>query len=154
MGLRFFILVLALSIHALFEGLTLGLQKEKPKALHLFIAILLHECLCAFALGVNTAKRRLTVCAGLKYVAFFCLTIPVGIGIGIALGQTPGLIGNIISGTLQGLASGIFIHVTFMEIIPAEFANGKDGLLKVLFLFIGFLIIAAVHVAQEVQHFI
>lgn len=148
-------LVLALSIHAVFEGLALGLQHDTDKALRLFIAIMLHECLCALAMGVNLAKRRPTVCGALCYASVFCAALPAGIGVGIALGQTPGLVGNAVSGTLQALAAGLFIHVTFVEIVPAELggAKGADGLLKVLFLFIGFLFVAAVNLAQDVQRF-
>uniref|UniRef100_T1J422 Zinc transporter ZIP3 n=1 Tax=Strigamia maritima TaxID=126957 RepID=T1J422_STRMM len=151
-GLRFFVLVLALSIHAVFEGLALGLIKETSRALRMFIAMILHESMCAFVLGVNLARNRLTLCAILVYIVFFSLTVPAGIGLGLVLGELQGVEAVVVAAVLQAMAAGIFVHVTFMEIIPGEFSDGKSGLLKVLFLFIGFLIIAAINIGQEVEH--
>ena len=54
-SLRSIILFLALSVHSIFEGMALGLQETPSKALNLFIAIVLHECLVAFAMGISLA---------------------------------------------------------------------------------------------------
>lgn len=146
-GIHHFILLLAVSIHSLFEGMTLGLQTEKVKILHLFLAVLIHEALVVFALGVNIAKRNMGFLVSLKYIVMVTGSIPVGILIGLLIGTTPGLFGSAVSAVLQGIAAGIFIHVTFMEIIPDEFSHHKNRLFKVLFLFIGFMIMALVNFA-------
>ncbi|CAG2119849.1 unnamed protein product, partial [Medioppia subpectinata] len=128
-SVSFFILMFATSVHSVFEGLALGLQRDPTKALHLFIGIILHECLVALALGLNAARLDPGLKTNLRFSAVFSLTIPVGIVAGVALGVTPGLFGRSISALFQGLAAGTFIHVTFHELIPAEFmgSHGEGG---------------------------
>lgn len=146
-GLRHLILLVAVSIHSLFEGIALGLQTDKVKILHLFLAVLIHETLVAFALGVNIAKLNVGFLQSLKYVLMVTVSIPIGILLGLLIGTAPGIFGDIISGLFQGIAAGIFIHVTFMELLPEEFKSDKSRLLKVLFFFVGFLIMAVVNFA-------
>jgi zinc transporter 1/2/3 len=71
----------------------------------------------------------------------------VGILLGLLIRTAPGLLGACVSAVLQGIAAGIFIHVTFMEIIPEELSGGKCRLLKIMFFFIGFMVMAVVNFA-------
>jgi len=145
--ISFFILMFATSVHSVFEGLALGLQSDVTKSLHLFIGIILHECLVAFALGLNSARIDCSLKMNTKFAIVFSSTIPFGIILGVVLGYTPGLLGHTISAIFQGLAAGTFIHVTFHELIPSEFMNDTESdnynkLYKILLLFIGFLVMA------------
>lgn len=144
-GLRHLILLLAVSIHSLFEGVTLGLQTTQNKVFHLFLAVLFHEMLVALAVGANIAKMNLGLVASLKYILIMTGSIPVGILLGLLIRTAPGLLGACVSATLQGIAAGIFIHVTFMEIIPEELSGEKCRLLKVALFFIGFMVMAMVN---------
>jgi zinc transporter 1/2/3 len=146
-GLRYLILLLAISIHSLFEGVTLGLQTNQVKLFHLFLAVLFHEMLVALALGANIAKLNLGLMGSLKYILIVTGSIPVGILLGLLIGAAPGLLGASVSAVLQGIAAGIFIHVTFMEIIPEELSGKKCCFLKILFFFIGFMVMAVVNFA-------
>ena len=144
-GLRHLILLLAVSIHSLFEGVTLGLQTNQIKVFHLFLAVLFHEMLVALAVGANIAKLNLGLVASLKYILIVTGSIPVGILLGLLIRTAPGLLGACVSATLQGIAAGIFIHVTFMEIIPEELSGEKCRLLKIALFFIGFMVMAVVN---------
>lgn len=148
-GLRHFILLLAVSIHSLFEGVTLGLQTNQVRVFHLFLAVLFHEMLVALALGANIAKLNLGLLGSLKYILIVTGSIPVGILLGLLIRTAPGLLGACVSAVLQGIAAGIFIHVTFMEIIPEELSGEKCRLLKIMFFFIGFMIMAVVNFALD-----
>ncbi|XP_046406515.1 zinc transporter ZIP3-like [Ischnura elegans] len=151
-SMRNLIFLFAVSIHSLFEGMALGLQTDTVKILHLFLAVLIHESLVAFALGVNVAKYNLGLLTSLKYIVLVTGSIPVGIIIGILCGTATGLYGKIISGLFQGLAAGIFIHVTFMELLPEEFLSHKNRIYKVLFFFLGFLCMAIVNFSLSEHH--
>jgi len=144
-GLRRLILLLAVSIHSLFEGVTLGLQTNQTKVFHLFLAVLFHEMLVALAVGANIAKLNLGLVASLKYILIVTGSIPVGILLGLLIRTAPGLLGACVSATLQGIAAGIFIHVTFMEIIPEELSGDNRRLLKIALFFIGFMVMAVVN---------
>ncbi|CAH1773811.1 unnamed protein product [Owenia fusiformis] len=141
-GLRSFILLLALSIHGIFEGMVLGLQTDLTKIINLFIAILIHESLVSFALGMNLAKSNLRVATIIKLSIVFVIMIPIGVAIGIGLGEVKGFGGSLVAILFEALAAGTFLYVLFLEILPGEISNDQDPLLKLLFIFIGFVVLS------------
>lgn len=140
----FFILAFATGLHSIFEGITLGLQSNVTKAVHLFIAIIIHQCLIAVALGMNSARLRYSFTCYLRFALIFSAAIPSGVLIGILIQHAPGTAGELASAILQGLSAGIFLHVTFQDFLPTQFANSLDRTLKVGFVALGFAIIALV----------
>jgi zinc transporter ZupT len=150
--LRLVVLYMAISIHSLFEGMALGLQTEHLRIFHLLFAILVHEALVAFSVGITMTRQRLAFSRAVKSILLFSTAVPIGILIGLAVQQAPGTAGSIISAIFQSLAAGIFIHVTFLELVPAEFNNSKDRLAKVAFHFIGFISLALVTITMGSHH--
>ena len=146
-GLRCFILMIALGIHAIFEGMALGLQDQLAKLINLFIGVLVHECLVSFAMGISLARQKLRLATVIKLSVLLCAMIPVGIGIGLAIGVVHTFAGSLTSAILQAIAAGTFLYVIFLEILPAEINEPHDRLLKVFFLFFGFGLVACLQVA-------
>ncbi|XP_051967417.1 zinc transporter ZIP3-like [Xyrauchen texanus] len=140
--LRLGSLVLALSAHSVFEGLALGLQEDGAKLGSLFIGVAIHETLAAVALGVSVAKAGVPLRDASKLGITVSLMIPLGIGIGMGIETAQNLAGSIISVVLQGLAAGTFLFITFFEILSRELEDKHDRLLKVLFLIVGYGILA------------
>ncbi|KTG33214.1 hypothetical protein cypCar_00021080 [Cyprinus carpio] len=135
-------LVLALSAHSVFEGLALGLQEDGAKLGTLFIGVAIHETLAAVALGVNIAKAGISLRDASKLAVTVSLMIPLGIGIGMGIQTVQHLAESIISVVLQGLAAGTFLFITFFEILSRELEDKHDRLLKVLFLILGYSVLA------------
>ncbi|XP_063313420.1 zinc transporter ZIP3 [Pelobates fuscus] len=140
--LRLFSLVFALSAHSVFEGLALGLQDEGDKVLSLFIGVVIHETLVAVALGISMAKINILMRDAAKMASLVSIMIPIGIAIGMAIESAQNLASNITSALLQGIAGGTFLFVTFFEILVKEFEDKNDRLLKVLFLVLGYTVLA------------
>ncbi|KAG7487828.1 hypothetical protein MATL_G00027870 [Megalops atlanticus] len=140
--LRLASLVLALSAHSVFEGLALGLQEDGAKLGSLFIGVAIHETLAAVALGINVAKASLPMRDASKLGITVSLMIPLGIGLGMGIESAQNLAGSITSVVLQGLAAGTFLFVTFFEILSRELEDKHDRLLKVLFLILGYGVLA------------
>lgn len=143
-GLAFFVLIFATSVHSIFEGLALGLMNEPSKASHIFVGIILHECIVAAALGLNSMKLNPNE-SGVKFAILFSSTVPLGIVIGVAVGMTPGSFGILISAIFQGLAAGTFLHVSFCELIPSELSSTEPQfglrryrIFKIFLIFLGF----------------
>ena len=141
--LRSIMLLLALSLHSIFEGLAVGLQPSSETVLQIFAALILHKSILAFSLGLNLVQSKMKLSAIIRGNFFFSLTSPLGIGIGIAIDhfEPYSLTSNLINGILQGLACGTFVYVVFFEILPHEFNTSdihQSRLLKVLFLILGF----------------
>ncbi|KAL7855074.1 hypothetical protein SRHO_G00172640 [Serrasalmus rhombeus] len=140
--LRLASLVLALSAHSVFEGLALGLQEDGAKLGSLFIGVAIHETLAAVALGVSVAKAGLVLRDASKLAITVSLMIPIGIGLGMGIESAQNLAGSIISVVLQGMAAGTFLFITFFEILSRELEDKHDRLLKVLFLVLGYGVLA------------
>lgn len=140
--LRLASLVLALSAHSVFEGLALGLQEEGGKLGSLFVGVAIHETLAAVALGVSMVKAALPMRDAFKLAVTVSLMIPLGIGVGMGIESAQTMAGSIVSVVLQGLAAGTFLFVTFFEILSRELEDKHDRLLKVLFLILGYGVLA------------
>lgn len=137
--IRSFIMLAALSIHSVFEGLAVGLQDTTAQVLSIFGALILHKCIIAFSIGLNLVQSKLSVKTIFSSNAIFCVASPVGIAIGIiVLKYSSGDASALANGLLQGIACGTFLYVTFFEVLPHEFNQPKDRILKLLFVLIGF----------------
>ena len=81
-GMRSLILILALSLHHLFEGISLGLQRTVAGAFTLLIALLCHETIISFSLGLQFVKCAYSTKQ--HYVtAFVCSIVePIGVAVG------------------------------------------------------------------------
>lgn len=150
--IRLALLYMAISIHSLFEGMALGLQTDPMKIFHLFFAIVFHEALIAFSVGITMTRQQLTLKQGVKYILIFSLAVPLGIFLGLVVQQAPGTSGSVASAIFQSLAAGIFIHVTFLELVPAELTGSTDRLAKVAFHFLGFVAMALVTITMGSHH--
>ncbi|XP_030579937.1 zinc transporter ZIP1 [Archocentrus centrarchus] len=140
---RSFMLFLSLSLHSVFEGLAIGLQSTDSKVLEICIAILVHKSIIVFSLSVKlvqSAVRPLWVAA---YIAVFAMMSPLGIAIGIGVMEAQLAAGPLIQAVLEGLAAGTFVYITFLEILPHELNSPGNQLLKVIFILVGFTIMAA-----------
>ncbi|XP_070819302.1 zinc transporter ZIP1 [Chaetodon trifascialis] len=140
---RSFMLFLSLSLHSVFEGLAIGLQSTDSKVLEICIAILVHKSIIVFSLSVKlvqSAVRPLWVTA---YIGVFAVMSPIGIAIGISVMEAQLAAGALIQAVLEGLAAGTFVYITFLEILPHELNSPGKQLLKVLFILLGFSVMAA-----------
>lgn len=140
--LRLLSLVFALSAHSVFEGLALGLQEEGEKVASLFVGVAVHETLVAVALGISMARSSMSLRDAAKLAVTVSAMIPLGISIGLGIESAQGVPSSVASVLLQGLAGGTFLFVTFFEILAKELEGKNDRLLKVLFLVLGYAVLA------------
>ncbi|XP_061174108.1 zinc transporter ZIP1-like [Saccostrea echinata] len=143
--LRSLLLLLALSLHSLFEGLAVGLQEETDQVIQIFAALALHKSILSFSLGMNVAQSKMTLKGAIKSVLLFSISAPIGVGVGIGIIRLwDSKASNLVQGILQGIACGTFLYITFFEVLPHEFNNCDSRLLKVIFLLLGFAAVTAI----------
>ncbi|TRY76385.1 hypothetical protein TCAL_02719 [Tigriopus californicus] len=157
--IRNFLIVIALSIHSVFEGMAIGLQMTSPDVWKLFTAVSIHAWAILFCIGMDMiveGTKRLHIVFNIVILA---LTTPLGIVIGILVtehvDENSG-IQAVVIGVLQGLAAGTLLYVSFYEVLERDkLANaGMTGLLGFFFIFFGFSVMAglqAVVIAMEEQ---
>ncbi|GLE04735.1 hypothetical protein PINS_up019052 [Pythium insidiosum] len=117
------VLFVALSFHSVMEGLGLGAQTSS--AWGVFLAIILHKGLAAFALGTGLVQSALPRTHVTLYMVLFSFMSVVGIVVGwiIAAGSSED---SAAAGICVALASGTFIYVAVMEVIPQEFGHQQQ----------------------------
>ncbi|KAL1517624.1 hypothetical protein ABEB36_001363 [Hypothenemus hampei] len=135
-ALRGLLIVLALSVHELFEGLSVGLEASAGNVWYMFGAVSAHKLVIAFCIGVELVTARMKTFLVIVYVFTFAVVSPLGIGIGMAISNIEQDSANVVSVFLQGLASGTLLYVVFFEILQNE---RKSGLRQYVSVFVGFL---------------
>ncbi|EFA82691.1 zinc/iron permease [Heterostelium album PN500] len=140
-----YILVIGLSVHSLFEGIALGVQNTQVRILDILVAIFAHKFLASFALGVNIVQSKSDNTSFLKIftlILIFSIASPIGSIIGLLVSN---LDCTLASSILQGVASGTFLYISVIEIIPREINHqSKHLVLKSILLLFGFSIMAIV----------
>jgi len=120
-SVRSLILLLALSIHMLFDGLELGLLEHESDVWSLLGALSLHKILIFISLGLTLVESVSTVKFAVS-IGLLSLFSPIGVGIGIAMTAQEESIGlSMASAVLQAVAVGTFLYVTMFEILMKEF---------------------------------
>lgn len=148
--LRSILLLVALSLHSVFEGLAVGLQKQTTDVIEVFVGLSIHKVIIAFSLGMTLSQSRLSFWSQLRSIFTFAIASPIGISIGLIIVEYgSGSSSSLAEGILQGIACGTFLYVTFFEILQHELSNPEFRLLKTLFLFVGFLGMSGLFLLHE-----
>lgn len=144
-ALRALVLVFSLSLHSVFEGLAVGLQEDSERVLEICLALMIHKSIISFSLAFKLAQGRLKRAVVAGCLLLFAIMSPLGIGLGIALTETKASPQHqLFRSTLEGLAVGTFIYITFMEILPHELSSARNRIPKVAMLLLGFALVTGV----------
>ena len=122
-----FIMLLALSIHGLFECLALGIQNNSKNTLFLFIALMIHKWAEAFSLGIFFVQAKLAKKNYYLLIIFFAIIGPIGVLLGIILSKTAN---EFIEGVFLCISTGTFLYVACSEVIVEEFSTPDKRYLK------------------------
>lgn len=115
------VLLIALSMHSVFEGIALGLTKETSATINIMVALLLHKPAAAISLGVSISKnfvQKNEEKKGIFLLCIFAAATPLGILIGMALQHTSDMVEVI----FNSFAGGTFLYIAASEVIVEEFS--------------------------------
>lgn len=115
------VLLVALSTHAIFEGIALGLTKEMSATVNIILGLLFHKTPASMSLGISLSKsfkgdkdRK----KAYRLLFMFALATPIGIAIGMMLQNANELVEVVFS----SFAGGTFIYIAASEVIVEEFS--------------------------------
>lgn len=137
-----FILLLALSVHSVFEGLALGLSRNESGAINMIIAVCIHKSAASLSLGISLVKTfpdNFKLCRWLIFT-FSCAT-PLGVGIGMAVANA----GDIYSVIFSSIAAGSFVYIGCNEVVVEEFSVVGNRWWKLLAFLVGATIITMLY---------
>ena len=129
-----FILMIALSVHSVFEGLALGLQPDLASVMNLVIAVCIHKGAASSSLGISLVKTFPTNFKLCRQLVFcFSLATPLGVGIGMAVGNA----GDIYEIVFSSIAAGSFVYIACSEVVVEEFSIPGNRYWKLLAFLLG-----------------
>ena len=149
---RSLVLLMALSLHHVFEGMTVGLKHTETGVWNMTIAIISHEVIVGFSLGLQLLRSYDTVTKVVVAALLCALMTPLGVLIGMSIMETGGegsVTLDATNGILQAIATGVFIYVTFFEILYGEITHHSTSITKLMFLFLGFACMALLGLIPE-----
>lgn len=124
-----FMLMVALSVHATFEGIALGLQPSFVMTMDIVIAILVHKGAAASALGISLVKNFPNDFTMVRQLIFlFAMATPMGVVIGMLCSNA----GESVDVIMSSLAGGTFIYIGCTEIIVHEFSKRDNKIWKII----------------------
>jgi len=114
-------LMVALSIHSIFEGVATGISTDLTIVLDMIIAIVVHKGAAGSALGINLIKNFPEDFRLVRQLVFiFAIATPLGVFIGMLAAHA----GEAVNVIMSSLAAGTFIYIGATEMVVLEFANG------------------------------
>ena len=125
------LLLMALSIHSVLAGLSIGLVQDNKDIYSTAVAIIAHKVFAGYALGSTMAAADLGYDRCIILGCVFASSTPLGIFIGMCLGsfdEDTSLIG-----VTQAIVAGTFLYVSIMEVGMKELliCRQNDGPLRV-----------------------
>merc|ERR1711899_209687 len=160
---RGFMVVLAISLHAIFEGIAMGTLGKASVVWYLCFAIAAHKFIIAFCVGMQLTSSGMKNFVIVVYMSIFSLITPVGIGIGIAVTESSNVEGGFVA-ILQALAAGTLVYVAFFEVLEKERVKKHNlgskkqlwcqlyGVIQVSFISLGFIIMILVQLLEGEHH--
>jgi zinc transporter ZupT len=146
-------LIIAVSLHAVIEGMGMGAASNSDVLMSTFIGIAVHKGLEGFAVGANLIESNVSMRRYIMYSSVVCLASPLGALIGylMTLADNESSVG-LAAPILGALAVGTFIQVATMEFLPRTFAKKEHFTLKSLGLLIGFAVMSTMPLWNEHHH--
>ena len=142
-SLKSFVMVLALSIHSIFEGMAIGLEETDSGVWKLFLAVSIHATAIVFCIGTEMIASNTRKSMIVMYMVVLSMVTPIGVVIGIIvtvhMEQASGE-HVLVIGVLQGLAAGTLLYITFCEVLTRENLSkyGMSRLIGALAVLAGF----------------
>lgn len=142
------VLLVAMSIHSLFETMALGIASDKTSAVLMAASIGLHQPAESIALLVAFLKTSMPVASIIKWLALFSLVGPLGVTLGVMISRvaTP-----FVDAVIVAITAGTFLYVGATEVVNEEFegVEGKEKWLRFAALLGGMAMILGVTKATE-----
>ncbi|KAL3069301.1 hypothetical protein niasHS_018026 [Heterodera schachtii] len=128
--LRVLLLLVALNLHACFEGISLGTFTDVSVLTQIFVALLIHKSIVGFSLGIRLVQSHLSAPIVVLCCTLFAVQVLIGGFISLALMDLLAGRGSAVymmAAIAQAIACGTFLYITTMEILPHEFSLSSDA---------------------------
>ena len=112
-------MIVAFSVHNLFEGMAVGLEESVSGVWQLFAAVIVHTVAIIFCIGTDMVVSGTKRWRMVAYMILVSAVTPAGVVLGIVLAHSAST-HNLLIGVMQGLAAGTLLYITFFEVLEKE----------------------------------
>lgn len=131
------VILTAMGIHGLFEGLAYGVSTGETEIWNMFLAIAAHKWCDSLVVGISFVAAEIPLKMAVSLTIFLSLFTPMGIFIGYCASAS-----QLITGIFQALSAGTFLYISCAEIIIEEFAIADKKFWKFLMYSFGIIFIS------------
>ncbi|KAL3288761.1 hypothetical protein HHI36_003196 [Cryptolaemus montrouzieri] len=142
---RCILVELALSLHAIFEGLAIGLQTSIGNIWYLFTAVSIHSATILFCIGVELVLTKTKRSVMVFHFFILAIASPIGVLIGLLITLRANMeteMKSVAIVLLEGLSAGTILYITFFEVLNREKERRVYRLRRALFILGGFMLMA------------
>jgi len=112
-----YILQLAIGIHATFEGMAIGIQKDPAECAGIGAAVVCHKWAEGLTLGIAFSKAGVDIDRAILMITLQAFMNPIGVAIGWILSNQ----GYLIASIFESISAGTFLYIAAGEVIIEEF---------------------------------
>ncbi|KAJ1605069.1 putative zinc ZIP transporter protein [Cryptosporidium canis] len=146
-SLNVYFLVSALSVHAIFEGMLVGISKSPISVMTITLVILAHKWVEGIAVSAGIKKHpEISQPLINQLLVSFILMSPLGIIIGQVFSFINSPILNVV---FTCISSGALLYVALGEMVLDEFNCGENRKQKFILFLTGILLVSVINVAQH-----
>lgn len=145
--LSVYFLVSALSVHAIFEGMLVGISKSHISVMTITLVIIAHKWVEGIAVSAGIKKHpEISKSLVNQLLVSFVLMSPLG----IIVGQIFSFINSpVINVVLTCISSGALLYVALGEMILDEFNCGENRKQKFVLFLLGILLVSVINAVQH-----
>lgn len=142
--MRAWLFFVALSLHGIFDGLSVASENDPSGFTATLVAVLSHKLFDGLAVGVAVFPAGLPALQVWLILIVSSLSTPLGIGIGMAADNLAGSSNlKLVNAVALSLASGSFAYISLMELLPSSLSNSRLLLPKLALFVAAFLAMSA-----------
>ena len=140
-----YLLLAALCLDGLFEGIAIGVQETWKSVSFVAFAVILNKLSVAFGLGISLKKANTELKTFIRFIILFSIFCPFGIVIGYLFGKA-----IFVKGMFLAISAGTFTYVSCSVVIVEEFAITRHRFSKYFMFILGGLLAAGIAVVRAV----
>jgi len=135
----------ALSLHSVFDGLSVGSEQNVSGFYSLLVAVMSHKMFDGFALGVPIFFAKLPTFHTVFSLVFTSAMTPLGTAIGWAATEdTQGASAQLAKAIILSLSAGSFLFISLIELLPAALGDGRHVFTKCIMFLLGWGVMALI----------
>ncbi|XP_074597735.1 zinc transporter ZIP2-like [Brevipalpus obovatus] len=138
------ITILGFSVHSIFDGVVIGIQKTSSSLWTVFFAIFLHKTVVAMAVCMDLYEKSQNLKMTFIHMSIFSIMSPIGVSM-IVFSQ--GYISDeksLFMILLSAVSTGTIIYIVFFEILQRERISSLSGIGQFFVVLIGFTVMTLI----------